>query len=255
MVEATGLKTWWEKTLEKGHFTFNCPKCTKEWAWQEMRELTWITQGEMPWFEHKIEQLTKGRHDDYKKCPECCLYVQRIDSENLCVPCLPCSKKKKKVYKFCWACLREWQGDAPRMDCCDNPLCTATATLLSCPVIAEGHGQLSGCPTFRACPNCEALIQHTLRGCSNMTCPNCANIFCYRCLKVCCYSMCHVKKRQKLTGKYDYINYWENPQALILQHNAIQDILETRLRNITETLRVRQMPEEQRTTTGGCIVS
>uniref|UniRef100_H2ZWS0 RBR-type E3 ubiquitin transferase n=1 Tax=Latimeria chalumnae TaxID=7897 RepID=H2ZWS0_LATCH len=200
MVEATGLKTWWEKTLEKGHFTFNCPKCAKEWAWQEMRKLTQITQGEMPWFECKIEQLTKGWHDDYKKCPECCLYVQRIDSENLCMPCLPCSEKKK-VYKFCWACLREWQGDAPCMDCCDNPMCIATATLLSCPVIAEGHGRLSGCPMFRACPNCETLIQHMLTHCINMTCPNCANYFCFRCLKTPCYGTCCVEKRQKLTGK------------------------------------------------------
>ena len=44
-----------------------------------------------------------------------------------------------------------------------------------------------GCPFFRACPGCKALLTHDGVGCSNITCPHCDKGFCFRCLRDECY--------------------------------------------------------------------
>ncbi|GCC26471.1 hypothetical protein chiPu_0004888 [Chiloscyllium punctatum] len=110
VIKSSGLKEWCKALLDEGGFTFNCPKCAKEWPWQEVRKIAQLTQDECKSFEEQLNRIMKPRAESYKKCPNCRLYVQRMDPEKLCVQCLPCSEKSNKTIRFCWGCLREWKN-------------------------------------------------------------------------------------------------------------------------------------------------
>ncbi|XP_038662020.1 probable E3 ubiquitin-protein ligase RNF144A-A isoform X2 [Scyliorhinus canicula] len=146
-----------------------------------------------------------GKKELYRKCPVCSLYVQRMDADKLCVQCLPCSEKSKKTFQFCWGCQREWKNTDMQSNNCGNESCSLTALLLGCGTIKKMASEVRGCPKIRACPNCETLAQHCMRGCPDVKCPNCRYRFCFRCLELngCCTD-CQIVGRQKLTGKKVY---------------------------------------------------
>ncbi|XP_043933236.1 probable E3 ubiquitin-protein ligase RNF144A-A isoform X2 [Protopterus annectens] len=155
------------------------------------------------------------------KCPRCFQLLQLYDHNTLCVACRVCSENDKKVYQFCWACKKEWNGPSLNDECCAHELCPLQATLLSCPVIIAPDLEVNECPSVRACPRCEALVTHSLDGCPEVKCPNCLLNFCYRCLEKhgmhryieeeeCLVldeiedrdnSFCMLSERQTLTGK------------------------------------------------------
>ena len=89
--------------------------------------------------------------------------------------CILCSKALRCVYQFCWACRWEWQGDK---NCCDLPGCGIRAAFLSDAVITDPASSVVGCPFFRACPSCKALLTHSGEECQTS--------FCFRCLRVKC---------------------------------------------------------------------
>ncbi|GCB71051.1 hypothetical protein scyTo_0010916 [Scyliorhinus torazame] len=95
---------------------FNCPKCAKEWPWQEVRHLAQLSQEECRRYEEQLGRIMTEKKM-YRKCPVCSLYVQRMDAEKLCVQCLPCSEKSKKTFQFCWECQREWKNTDVQSDC------------------------------------------------------------------------------------------------------------------------------------------
>ncbi|XP_067905735.1 E3 ubiquitin-protein ligase DDB_G0292642-like isoform X2 [Heterodontus francisci] len=212
MVKSKGLNEWCKTLLDAGHFTFNCPTCAKEWPWQEVRQLAHLTQEECGSCEEKLARIMTQKAELYRKCPNCGLFVQRMDLEQLSVQCPPCSERSKKAFQFCWDCLREWKNADLQNDSCGNESCNLTALLLGCGTIEDQASAVYECPKVRACPNCEALAEHCLGGCPAVSCPNCRYKFCYRCLKLNGYhermqaglAVCRIAERQKLTGKKIY---------------------------------------------------
>ncbi|CAB1352607.1 unnamed protein product [Coregonus sp. 'balchen'] len=122
------------------------------------------------------------------KCPGCHQAGAR-KVKGQCAVCQHCSMALRRVYQFCWACGREWpqSGGAPGGQgghfSCPLPGCALRAALLSPEVIVDPCSSAQGCPFFRACPGCKAILTHTGEGCPNIICPHCDKEFCFRCLK------------------------------------------------------------------------
>ncbi|XP_067853538.1 E3 ubiquitin-protein ligase RNF144A-like [Heptranchias perlo] len=248
LVRSKGLNEWCKALLNEGRFTFNCPKCAKEWPWQEVRQLARLSKGECGPCEEQLGRIMTPKAELYQKCPDCSLYVQRMDLEKLCVQCLPCSERSKKVFQFCWDCVREWKSTDVQSDSCGNESCSLTALLLGCSTIEDKASVVYGCPKVRACPNCEVLAEHCRKGCPSVLCPNCNHVFCYRCLELNgCHrerpaglTLCPIVERQKLTGKMAYSkrrNLQDEDALRILAHN---------LRRLQSAERDAVRPEQQR---------
>ncbi|XP_048014178.1 E3 ubiquitin-protein ligase RNF19A-like, partial [Megalobrama amblycephala] len=168
--------------LDKGQTYFECPLCQEQWPYDEVRKLAKLIPSEKLEFE---ERLWENATADTKTCPGCGTYSKRTDASNLCVQCNVCTVRKGRVYEFCWQCEREWKGRRPRADRCDNNNCTQSEQdiLRNCPMITLKNVENVQCPSFRACTNCQVLIEHTGEGCKIMTCKNCEQEFCFICLK------------------------------------------------------------------------
>ncbi|XP_067879703.1 E3 ubiquitin-protein ligase DDB_G0292642-like isoform X2 [Heterodontus francisci] len=185
------LTKYVKNVLDSGVHNFSCLKCGQQWAWQEVRSLALLSEGEWKQHEEQVAQLTKDDTESYKKCPGCSLLVQRLDAENLCVECPACCKRSGAPYRFCWSCMRKWTGQSPQGGSCKHKSCSTVALLLSCPVINNSALTVDGCPVVRACPDCKTLISHA-GGCKFVHCKNCNNRFCYRCLEN--FSACYNAK-------------------------------------------------------------
>uniref|UniRef100_A0A3B4TQL8 RING-type domain-containing protein n=1 Tax=Seriola dumerili TaxID=41447 RepID=A0A3B4TQL8_SERDU len=135
------------------------------------------------------------------QCPGCSTSVRK-ETSNLSVRCAVCTANRGRVYEFCWQCLREWKGPAPRSDRCENDGCCneSLKALKNCPDITfESVTGVTGCPSIRACPTCGSLVEHSRKHCRNIVCPRCGSQFCFVCLKPTggCYSaQCPVAPRQ-----------------------------------------------------------
>ncbi|XP_035383149.1 E3 ubiquitin-protein ligase lubel-like [Electrophorus electricus] len=122
------------------------------------------------------------------KCPRCKgSDISKLDGQ--CALCRPCSRLRRGVYYFCWACRREWPTAAKAHAACSLAHCALRAALLSDKLIVDPDSSALGCPFFRACPQCKALLTHDGKGCPNMVCPQCHAHFCFRCLRQRCYGI------------------------------------------------------------------
>ncbi|XP_062844880.1 uncharacterized protein si:ch211-284e13.9 [Trichomycterus rosablanca] len=122
------------------------------------------------------------------KCPIC----HQSDVKKLggqCAVCQPCSKSLQRVYRFCWACQREWPNNLSVQSTCTLPNCALRAALLSDKEITDPKSSARGCPYFRACPQCKALLTHNGVGCPNIKCPECKTTFCFRCHRSRCFGI------------------------------------------------------------------
>ncbi|XP_059405156.1 uncharacterized protein si:ch211-284e13.9 [Carassius carassius] len=116
------------------------------------------------------------------KCPSCQQSdIRKLDGQR--AVCKSCSKAKRTVFQFCWACQREWPYDASTTNSCMLPNCAFRAALLSVKHIHDPQSSVNGCPYFRACLGCHALLTHSGEGCPNIICPQCDKEFCFRCLR------------------------------------------------------------------------
>ncbi|KAM6949558.1 uncharacterized protein FYW47_015940 [Aplochiton taeniatus] len=133
------------------------------------------------------ESLTGWCRSLLEQCPSCKSSVVRKDLSNLNVICIVCTAEKKKTFAFCWQCLGEWVGPAPRSDHCGRDGCVDDdlEVLRRCSSITftEVTG-ITGCPSVRACPTCGLRVEHDRNGCKNIECPRCENEFCFVCLKL-----------------------------------------------------------------------
>ncbi|XP_074518235.1 E3 ubiquitin-protein ligase DDB_G0292642-like [Halichoeres trimaculatus] len=194
-VTPESLTGWCRSLLDQGQFKFKCPalaegtlqKCDALWSYQEVRRLAVLTAEEMRYFEENIAQMAATEYCDFKACPGCKTYVEREDPTNLNVQCTVCTADKKKVFQFCWQCLKLWKGPAPRSDRCDNDGCVNhdLQLLKDCrtTVLPEVQGVIE-CPSIRACPTCGQRVEHDKTGCKNIICPRCQIEFCFVCLKL-----------------------------------------------------------------------
>ncbi len=120
------------------------------------------------------------------QCPGCDWLIERSDSSNLSVRCTICSAKNKQTFEFCWQCSREWKGQRPRSDRCENEDCSNKELdlLRVCStIILKDAGNIE-CPAVRACITCGLLITHNTEKCKNITCTRCDKEFCFVCLKL-----------------------------------------------------------------------
>ncbi|XP_056602371.1 probable E3 ubiquitin-protein ligase RNF144A-A [Triplophysa dalaica] len=128
---------------------------------------------------------------DIIKCPGCHHSSKRTLNGQRVV-CKTCSKSKKCVFQFCYVCQREWPRDAMSTDECVLPNCALRAALLSAKQIDNPESSVRGCPYFRACPRCKALLTHDSDGCPYIVCSNCNEEFCFRCMAPeCDYDECY----------------------------------------------------------------
>ncbi|GAA6074576.1 uncharacterized protein si:ch211-284e13.9 [Tachysurus ichikawai] len=119
------------------------------------------------------------------QCPDCNKEVVK-KSDGQCVVCQSCSEAKRRVFRFCWDCQREWPKTTSAYSACNQPNCALRAALLSDKRISDPNSSAKGCPYFRACPNCNALLTHDGQGCPKINCPKCFTAFCFRCLRQRC---------------------------------------------------------------------
>lgn len=134
-----------------------------------------------------MARLAAAKYTEIQPCPQCRTSVERKDLSNLCVRCTICKADQKKTYQFCWQCLKEWKGPAPRSDRCDNDGCMnrdlqllQTCRTVSLPAV-QG---VTNCPSVRACPTCGMKVEHSQEFCKNIKCPRCHKEFCFVCLKL-----------------------------------------------------------------------
>ncbi|XP_073724378.1 potential E3 ubiquitin-protein ligase ariadne-2-like [Misgurnus anguillicaudatus] len=186
VAEPESLTSCCKVQLEKKQTQLRCPVrlCNKVWPYKEIRKLAKLTAEEQQYFEEKLgEYVTHSR--GIKECPGCHIFVERIDTSNLCVECALCSATQGRVYEFCWQCDREWKGTRPRADRCDNLGCVSRdlELLRYCKRITLSSVQNIKCPSMRACPTCGTLIEHNTENCKMILCFQCNIEFCFLCLK------------------------------------------------------------------------
>ncbi|KAK7117964.1 hypothetical protein R3I94_023247 [Phoxinus phoxinus] len=170
--------------LKDGQTEFKCPLCSKQWPYDEVRKLAKLTIDEQMAFEDTIGTNTVKEIVEFRDCPGCGSFVERLNASNLCVQCSICTVKTGKPFLFCWQCLREWRGARPRADQCGNVGCTINQELLrDCPMISLSSVRDVQCPAIRACTSCGLLIEHNNDGYKIMTCHACNYRFCFICLK------------------------------------------------------------------------
>ncbi|XP_037615325.1 uncharacterized protein LOC119482032 [Sebastes umbrosus] len=194
-VTPESLTGWCRSLLDQGQYKFKCPalkngtleKCDAKWSYKEVRRHALLTDEEMEYFEENIARLAATEYCEYKTCPGCKTYLERADLTNLSVQCIVCTADKKKVYEFCWQCLKQWKGAARRSDRCDNDGCINhdLELLKNCKTTAlpEVNG-VDACPSIRVCPTCGQRAAHDKTGCKNIICPRCQVEFCFVCLKL-----------------------------------------------------------------------
>lgn len=192
-VDPNSLTGWCRSLIDDGKFEFYCPaiienrkKCEKKWEYAEVRRLALLNESEMENFETKLSQNAAQLLVDYKECPKCRSFVERIDLTDLRVKCSICQYNKND-FEFCWQCEIEWPVDVGnaaytcgRANCKNKGLQVLAECkmikLASCPNLAE-------LPSIRACPTCGNLVEHDGTACKNMFCKRCDSEFCFACLQ------------------------------------------------------------------------
>lgn len=194
-VTPESLTGWCRSLLDQGQYKFRCPalrhgtvqQCGAEWPYKEVRRVALLTSDEMRHFEEAMAHLAAAEHCEFKSCPSCKTCVEREDLTNLSVRCTVCTADKRKVFEFCWQCLKPWKGSAPSSVRCANDGCKnqELELLKSCRMTALPYvAGVDACPSIRACPTCGKMVEHDKTGCKNIICPRCQVEFCFVCLKV-----------------------------------------------------------------------
>uniref|UniRef100_UPI00398E4B98 E3 ubiquitin-protein ligase DDB_G0292642-like n=1 Tax=Pristiophorus japonicus TaxID=55135 RepID=UPI00398E4B98 len=200
-VDPKSLTAWCRSLMDQismtGNFTFHRPavkegteeKCNKQWSYVEVRRHALLTDEEQQYFEEKFATLAAAKYCEYKwlnksLCPGCKSCVERKDLTNLSVKCSICTVEKGKCYEFCWQCMKEWKGQLPRSDRCDNEGCINLQldTLKNCGTKVISDSNIQNCPKIRACPTCGVLTEHKDM-CKYVMCTRCHVEFCFACLQ------------------------------------------------------------------------
>ncbi|XP_078058964.1 uncharacterized protein LOC144484299 [Mustelus asterias] len=191
-VDPNSLTGWCRSLIDQGHFTFHCPalkegtqeKCNKQWSYVEVRRHALLNDEERQYFEEKVCTLAAAMYCEHKWCPKCGSCVERDDLTNLSVQCTICMIEKGTCYEFCWQCMKEWKGPAPRSDRCDNEGCTNVQleALQNCGTKVLAYSYIQNCPKIRACPTCGMLVEHK-EMCKYVICTRCHVEFCFACLE------------------------------------------------------------------------
>ncbi|XP_073330745.1 uncharacterized protein [Pagrus major] len=185
-VTPMSLTDWCRRLLDQGKCGFVCGQtnCDGEWSFEVVCKMALLTPEEMAEFEKKIFSNAARSYLNVKVCPGCKSRVVRTDLNDLSVQCTACTADRNRLYIFCWQCLKEWKGPAPRSDRCENNDCQSPLEMLwTCSdIVFEDVEGVDGCPSIRACPTCGLLVEHNRSQCKNVICPRCKVEFCFVCL-------------------------------------------------------------------------
>lgn len=193
-VDPNSLTAWCRSLIDQGKFKFFCPaivdgsarKCNAKWSYAEVRKTALLSEAEMDIFEKKLSENAAKSLTDYKECPNCRSFVERIDVNNLRVTCSIC-KLNGKNYNFCWQCEREWTVliEKAKFTCGrDKCLNKGLEALANCKLIKlPGCQDLPIIPSIRACPTCGNIVEHNSLACKNVVCNICSVEFCFACLE------------------------------------------------------------------------
>lgn len=193
-VDPNSLTGWCRSLIDDGKCEFYCPailenkkKCEKKWEYTEVRRLALLNESEMDSFERKLSENAAQLSIDYKECPKCRSFVERLDLTNLRVLCTICKYNDKSNFEFCWQCEKEWTVNIIKAsDTCGRENCInkALQVLSECKMIKlENCPTLAEIPSIRACPTCGNLVEHDGTACKNMFCKRCNVEFCFACLE------------------------------------------------------------------------
>ncbi|XP_060565936.1 uncharacterized protein DDB_G0292642-like [Ruditapes philippinarum] len=188
-ISPESLTAFCRSLLTAGKFEFRCPYkastdapfCDQIWEFFTVKRLAVLTSEEMKEFETKVTENYLRKAVGIQECPKCESFCERRNKADQRVICPICTRKKGKLYEFCWFCLRSWLTSDTKD--CGNFGCTGKDPRLriieNCPkkMVVE----VPNCPAIRACPTCGLLIEHKEQ-CKQMQCP-CGQKFCFICLK------------------------------------------------------------------------
>ena len=113
---------------------------------------------------------------DFRQCPGCRSFCERINTSDKVVRCGICSKRSGKAYDFCWKCSNPWSSSGHKC------FLERVQILANAPLKTTEYSKVE-CPSIRACPNCSALIEHADK-CKHMACGECKQRFCFVCLSL-----------------------------------------------------------------------
>ncbi|KAK2863048.1 hypothetical protein Q5P01_002581 [Channa striata] len=186
-VTPMSLTNWCRRLLEQGESRFVCGQsgCDVEWPFTEVCKMALLTPEEKEYFEKNM--ASNAARGSTKLCPGCQSPVVRQNQSVLNVHCTVCTANRGQIFEFCWQCLREWKGPAPRSDQCGNFGCCneSLKTLQTCPdAVSESVEWVTGCPSIRACPTCGIMLYHENHQAKHVVCPRCKVEFCFACLKL-----------------------------------------------------------------------
>lgn len=190
-VDANSLTVWCRSLLDQQQWEFYCPamlpgsnkQCKVKWEYAEVRKIALLSDAEKQYFETKMSEYAAHTVCDYRECPGCSTFIERLDNTNLRVHCEICTEKKGKNYEFCWNCSEEWTGTArgSNIKCrnrdCEHPSLSA---IRNAPMMTINGQRVPKC---RACPTCGYVVEHSGGSCCKMcVCPQCKKEFCFLCL-------------------------------------------------------------------------
>lgn len=181
--------------MKSGYHLFTCPAipdpdkidtCGRQWTFDDVTQRACLSDDERNVFEMMLSYNWLQRQQNVQLCPQCGTFIESECSQNGYCVCRQCTHGG--IYKFCVFCLQSWKNAVPYGYCgngnCNESLQKRREILNNCPnkVIVD----VPNCPTVRACPNCNYLVQHDGDVCKHMDCPsiNCNTKFCFICLKV-----------------------------------------------------------------------
>jgi len=81
-----------------------------------------LNEAETEYFEKMLSENSLKAHVDFKQCPKCRSFIERLNDSNLRVKCTICTKIMGRNYEFCWQCEREWDS-ASSMTCNEKDSC------------------------------------------------------------------------------------------------------------------------------------
>ena len=155
-----------------------CCLCNSEWSIRVVKEYGAMSDDESCIFQECLSTNYLRNGDNFRQCPGCEIYCERIDKNNSRVRCHFCCKSRK-FGDFCWHCQKPWTSKG-NTDRCNN--CNDDEIIKELKKAPEKDIIGVKCPSQRLCPVCGTAIEHT-QGCKHMTCKLCKTAFCFICLR------------------------------------------------------------------------
>lgn len=197
-VDPNSLTSWCKSLIDEGKLEFFCPaivdqhtnkRCNKKWTYDEVKRKALLNELETEYFEKSLSENSLKNFVDFKQCPRCKSFIERLNLNNLRVKCTLCTKMSRRTYEFCWQCEREWinPSSVTADTTCGRENCFYQKDLFilsNCKFIKLSRcTNLPDIPSIRACPTCGKLIEHNGAACKNIVCPRCSVEFCFACLE------------------------------------------------------------------------